>query len=69
MTTAIETTVRLVNGTSRSYAWTTPVPFGRCAGKGLKWAREALRDEKVVGRSQIKEMTVTIRHTGKRWER
>jgi hypothetical protein len=56
--------VRLENGTTRDYSWTTPVPFGRLLGKGGRWAREEMRDTKVPGRSKILLISVTVERIG-----
>lgn len=60
LTHTVTTTVVLANGRIKRYSWTTPVSFGRLLGKGGAWAREALREERVPGRSQIVSMHVEI---------
>jgi hypothetical protein len=51
----------LADSTYHRYSWTTPVPFGRLLGKGGRWAREELAKRKIPGRSQIHQITVTVR--------
>ncbi len=66
---SVTVSVVLANGTRRQYSWSTPVPFGRALGKGARWAREAMRDEKIPGRSQILQIVVDVWATGRPWLR
>lgn len=63
----VEVLVYLQSGRTLFYAWETPATFGHCFSRGRKWAAEAMREQKVAGRSRVKGMQVTVRLTGRPW--
>jgi hypothetical protein len=50
--TVLDVTVRLKNGTVRSYRWTTPLALLNAMHRGIRWTKAELKEEKIKGRSQ-----------------
>lgn len=64
--TTVEVIVRLQNGLSRIYTWTSPLGLSAVLHKGPGWAKQELKKAKVPGRSTIVGMNVEAQyHVGR----
>jgi hypothetical protein len=59
--TEVEVIVRLKDR-SYTYAWSTPMGLSQAYSKAPGWAKEAMREEKVKGRTGILGWAIEVRY-------
>lgn len=67
--TVVEAIVRLANGRSYNYQWTTPLALARALHKAPSWAKQELKMAHVKGRTRITGWAIEARLQHGRFKR
>jgi hypothetical protein len=60
--TDVEIIVKLASGTTKIYAWQSPMGLAQAYHQAPRWAREELTREQVKGRSRIVGINVEVQY-------